>query len=301
MPAPIAIAYGDGVGTEIMESVLLILKEAEVPISIEVLDVGNNLYRKYYTFGIMEQSWDTFYRTSCLLIAPIEVPKDPNYQDFREVLRKKMNLHMHIYYINSFFTIKHNVDVIIIQNNSDESDIEYTMRFAFDFAHKNNKFSVSYFSQNTISENLKQSLIKTYPNISYTFSGTNPADILNSPKEFQVVVIQKGISLPNFSDEIINLSSFSNIGKDYAMFGPMHGTNQNIVCQNIVNPSGLISAAIAMLNYLELFSHSNLISKALKKTIAAGIRTVDIYSNQKLFHKISTKSFTHALLQHLES
>jgi len=45
MSTPITVAYGDGIGPEIMEAVLSILREAEAKISI----VGNQLKgQKYY-------------------------------------------------------------------------------------------------------------------------------------------------------------------------------------------------------------------------------------------------------------
>jgi isocitrate dehydrogenase len=41
----IAIAYGDGIGPEIMESVLNIFKAAKINLSIDVIEVGENLYK----------------------------------------------------------------------------------------------------------------------------------------------------------------------------------------------------------------------------------------------------------------
>ena len=43
---PITIAYGDGIGPEIMHSTLQILKEAGAKISFNVIEVGKNIYEK---------------------------------------------------------------------------------------------------------------------------------------------------------------------------------------------------------------------------------------------------------------
>ena len=40
----ITIAYGDGIGPEIMESVLQILKNAEVNLDYNIIEVGENIY-----------------------------------------------------------------------------------------------------------------------------------------------------------------------------------------------------------------------------------------------------------------
>ena len=44
----ITVAYGDGIGPEIMEATLAILKEAQARIRIETIEVGEDLYKKGY-------------------------------------------------------------------------------------------------------------------------------------------------------------------------------------------------------------------------------------------------------------
>ena len=46
---PITVAYGDGIGPEIMQAVLHILMKAEANIRVEVVEVGEKLYKKNYT------------------------------------------------------------------------------------------------------------------------------------------------------------------------------------------------------------------------------------------------------------
>jgi isocitrate dehydrogenase len=41
---PITVAYGDGIGPEIMQAVLHILMKAEAQIRVEVVEVGEKLY-----------------------------------------------------------------------------------------------------------------------------------------------------------------------------------------------------------------------------------------------------------------
>ena len=49
---PITIAHGDGVGPEIMESVLHILMEAGARVRLESIEVGEKLYIKNYVYPI---------------------------------------------------------------------------------------------------------------------------------------------------------------------------------------------------------------------------------------------------------
>ena len=59
---PITVAYGDGIGPEIMQAVLHILMKAEAKISIEVIKVGEKLYKKNYTSGIAPNTWESIER-----------------------------------------------------------------------------------------------------------------------------------------------------------------------------------------------------------------------------------------------
>ena len=49
---PITVAYGDGIGPEIMEATLSILKEAKANIRIETIEVGERAYIKENMSGI---------------------------------------------------------------------------------------------------------------------------------------------------------------------------------------------------------------------------------------------------------
>ncbi|MDX1916907.1 MAG: isocitrate/isopropylmalate family dehydrogenase, partial [Rickettsiaceae bacterium] len=70
----ITVAFGDGIGPEIMNATLLILKEVKAPITIETIEIGEQLYKKNYSSGIAEDTWASLARTKVLLKAPITTP-----------------------------------------------------------------------------------------------------------------------------------------------------------------------------------------------------------------------------------
>ena len=51
-PVPITVAYGDGIGPEIMEATLDILMAAGAKLEIETITIGEEIYRKGITSGI---------------------------------------------------------------------------------------------------------------------------------------------------------------------------------------------------------------------------------------------------------
>jgi isocitrate/isopropylmalate dehydrogenase len=71
----ITVAYGDGIGAEIMEATLLVLREAGAKISIETIEIGQRIYNMDSKTGILRSAWDTLRRNKILLTAPIIMPE----------------------------------------------------------------------------------------------------------------------------------------------------------------------------------------------------------------------------------
>jgi isocitrate dehydrogenase len=85
---PITVAYGDGIGPEIMDAVLSILKEVEAKLRLEIIEVGEKLYKRNYTSGIAGDTWESLARTKVLLKAPITTPQGGGYKSLNVTLRK---------------------------------------------------------------------------------------------------------------------------------------------------------------------------------------------------------------------
>ena len=71
----IAVAQGDGIGPEIMDATLRILKAAGANIEPEYIDLGEKVYRAGNTAGINQASWDVIKRNKIILKAPITTPQ----------------------------------------------------------------------------------------------------------------------------------------------------------------------------------------------------------------------------------
>src|ERR1700730_12579969 len=59
---PITVAYGDGIGPEIMNATLHILKEAGARLDIETIDIGERVFLAGYSSGIEPKAWDSLRR-----------------------------------------------------------------------------------------------------------------------------------------------------------------------------------------------------------------------------------------------
>ncbi len=94
LATPITVAYGDGIGSEIMEATLLILREAGANISVETIEVGERIYNMGAKYGILPSAWEVLQRNKILLKAPIFIPTNPDYdyKNLNDIIYEKFNL-----------------------------------------------------------------------------------------------------------------------------------------------------------------------------------------------------------------
>ncbi|MGB1540208.1 MAG: isocitrate/isopropylmalate family dehydrogenase, partial [Rickettsiales bacterium] len=86
----ITVAYGDGIGPEIMDATLAILREAGAALTIETIEIGQKMYEKGVTTGIPPYVWDTLRRNKVLLKAPITTPQGGGYKSLNVTMRKTL-------------------------------------------------------------------------------------------------------------------------------------------------------------------------------------------------------------------
>lgn len=336
---PITVAYGDGIGPEIMTAVLQILKEAKARIRIEVVEVGEKLYNKHYTSGIAEDTWESLTRTKVLLKAPITTPLGGGYKSLNVTLRKALSLYANVRpavsYAPFIKTLHPNLNIAIIRENVEDlyAGIEYRqthnvyeslklisrvgsekiIRYAFEYAIKNNRKKVTCFSKDNImklSDGIFHQVFKEvaaeYPQIQsdYYLMDIGTARLATTPEIFDVVVTSNlyGDIISDVTAEIsgsVGLSGSANIGERYALFEAVHGSAPTIADQNIANPSGLLNAAIMMLTHIGQGDIATLIENAWKKTLEEGIHTQDIYHTNISSKKVGTKEFAQEVIKRL--
>lgn len=73
---PVSVAYGDGIGPDIMEETLRRMRQAGANIAIESIEIGQRFYENSVATGIPPYAWQTLERTRLLLKAPTLTPPD---------------------------------------------------------------------------------------------------------------------------------------------------------------------------------------------------------------------------------
>jgi isocitrate dehydrogenase len=336
---PITVAYGDGIGPEIMAATLRILKEAGARLEIETIDVGEKVYLSGNTSGIAASSWDSLRRTKVFLKAPITTPQGGGYKSLNVTTRKMLGLYANIrpcVSYHPFVRTRHpNMDVVIVRENEEDlyAGIEYQttpeetqalkvitrpgsekiVRYAFEYARQYNRKKVTCFTKDNILKmtdglfhKIFDEIGPEYPEIEreHWIVDIGAAKLADTPEAFDVVVMPNlyGDVLSDVAAQIagsVGLAGSSNIGDHAAMFEAIHGSAPRRAGQNLANPSGLLQGAVLMLVHIGQIDIAERVQNAWLRTIEDGIHTYDIYVEGQSKQKVGTKEFADAVIARL--
>ncbi len=339
MSTLITVAYGDGIGPEIMEAVLSILREAEAEISIDIIEIGERVYSKEWSHGISPSGWESIERTKILLKSPTTTPQGKGNKSLNVALRKNLGLYANIRPCISYHHVIENkfdkFDIVVIRENEEDvytgiehrltgdsyqctkiitrSGSEKICRYAFEYAKKHNRKKVTCLTKDNIMKMTDGTfhaafdrIAKEYPDIKaeHYIVDIGMARVATEPENFDVIVTENlyGDILSDIVAQTsgsVGLAGSSNIGNEYAMFEAVHGSAPDIAGKNIANPSGLLNAAVHMLIYIGQVGTAKLIYDAWLKTLEDGIHTADLYKEKRSKQKVGTKEFAEAVIDNL--
>lgn len=335
----ITVAKGDGIGPEIMDATLEIIKAAGAKIEIEEIEVGEKVYLAGNTSGISQESWDVIRRNKVFLKAPITTPQGGGYKSLNVTTRKFLGLYSNVRPCRSlhpFVSTKHPVmDIVIVRENEEDlyAGIEHQqtdevvqclklisrpgcekiIRYAFEYAKQQNRKKVTCFTKDNI---MKQTdglfhqvfdeIAKEYPEIEneHWIIDIGAAKMADTPEAFDVIVMPNlyGDVLSDVAAQItgsVGLAGSANIGEECSMFEAIHGSAPRRAGQNLANPSGLLQGAILMLNHIGQTEVAEKVQNAWLKTLEDGIHTYDIYKEGTSKQKVGTKEFAQAVINNL--
>lgn len=335
---PITVAYGDGIGPEIMEAVLRILKEAGANIAIETIEVGEKQYKTGNTSGISTSAWESLRRTNVLLKAPITTPQGGGYKSLNVTMRKTLGLYANVrpcVCYHPYVKTNHpKMDLVIVRENEEDlyAGMEYQLthdavhsiklitytgserivRYAFEYAVQNGRKKVTCMSKDNIMKiadgmfhKIFNRIGEEYPQIEkdHFIIDIGTARIASAPERFDVIVTENlyGDIISDVAADVsgsVGLAGSSNVGTSFAMFEAIHGSAPDIAGKNIANPSGLLNGAVMMLVHIGQPEVASKVHNAWLATLESGIHTGDIH-NQNSKQKVGTQEFADAVIEHL--
>lgn len=332
---PITVAHGDGIGPEIMAATLHILKEAGANLDIETIDIGEKVYLAGNSSGIEPSAWDSLRRTKVFLKAPITTPQGGGYKSLNVTVRKTLGLYANVrpcVSYDPFVETKHpNMDVVIVRENEEDlyAGIEHRqtqqvyqclklisrpgsekiVRYAFEYARRNNRKKVTCFTKDNIMKFTDGLFHKVFDEIAAEYSDLEnehwivdigAAKLADTPEAFDVLVMPNlyGDVLSDVAAQIagsVGLAGSANIGEHVSMFEAIHGSAPRRAGQNLANPSGLLLGAVMMLVHIGETEVAERVHNAWLRTIEDGVHTYDIYEEGHSKQKVGTKEFAEAV------
>jgi isocitrate dehydrogenase len=336
---PITVAHGDGIGPEIMDATLAILKAAGARLEIEPIEIGEKVFLRGIDTGIEPSAWDSLRRTKVFLKAPITTPQGGGFKSLNVTVRKTLGLYANVrpcVAYHPFVATKHPaMDVIIVRENEEDTyagiehqqtaqvvqclklisrpGSEKIVRYAFEYARRNNRKKVTCFTKDNIMKLTDGLFHKVFDEIGAEYADIEQehwivdigaAKLADTPEAFDVIVMPNlyGDILSDVAAQIagsVGLAGSANIGTIAAMFEAIHGSAPRRAGQNLANPSGLLLGAVMMLVHIDQADIAERVHNAWLRTIEDGVHTYDIYDESVSKQKVGTREFAAAVVARL--
>lgn len=328
----VTLIKGDGIGPEISDAVVEILDKAGAKINWDIQTAGADVAETEGD-PLPKRVIESIKKNKTALKAPVTTPIGKGFRSVNVRLRKELDLYANIRPCKNIEGIKtpfDNVDLVVVRENTEdlyagieEKIDENTMHaikvitrksstriveYAFNYAKKMGRKTVWAVTKANICKltdglflDCAREVAKKYPEIEYKEILVDALcmQLVQNPSKFDVLV------MPNLYGDIVSdltagligglgVAQGANIGVNYAVFEPVHGSAPDIKGQNLANPTALLLCAIEMLKYLNEFEIAKKVENAVYKTIKEGkTLTKDLGGNS------TTTEFTKEIIRNL--
>ncbi len=321
----VAVLPGDGIGPEVVDAAMEVLKEVTRKFENYKLDLvwgeaGFNCIAKYGT-NMPPQTIDLLKTTVACLKGPMTTPEKVGAPPSAALqIRKLFNLYANVrpcFSLPNVPSLKPNINLIIVRENTEGmySSIEFEVgegiavamrvisrraservaRFAFELADQRRKH-LSYVHKANILRCtdgiFNQAVLKVAKDFPEVIVDDYHIDamamqLVKQPEAFDVIVTTNLFG-DIISDEAAQLvgglgvAPGANIGENYAMFEPVHGSAPKYTGQKKVNPIATILAGKMLLDYLGEKESAQALEKAVFAVLMEGkVLTYDLGGKAK--------------------
>ena len=333
MTHTITLIPGDGIGPEVTEAVLRIIKVGGVSIDWQPFDAGVLALERHGT-PLPIELLDSIRRNRVALKGPVTTPIGEGFTSVNVGLRKALELFANV---RPVWTIKgipsrySDIDLVIIRENTEDlySGLEHEVvpgvveslkiiseaasrrigAFAFAYARQHGRRRVTAVHKANIMKlgdglflRSIRAVAREHIAITYDERIVDAAcmHLVMNPNQFDMLV------LPNLYGDIVSdlaaglvgglgVVPGANIGFESAVFEAVHGSAPDIAGKNLANPTALLLSAVMMLRHLGETAAADRIRGALERVLASGeVRTRDLGGSA------TTTEFTAAVCQAVE-
>ncbi len=332
MPHTITLIPGDGIGPEVTQAVVRVLKAAGVEIEWERHDAGVIAFKRFGQ-SLPPALLDSIKRTKVALKGPVTTPIAEGFTSVNVGLRKALDLFANLRPVRNMPGVESRfsgVDLVIVRENTEDlyAGLEHEIvpgvveslkiitekassriaHFAFAHARAHGRKQVTAIHKANIMKlsdglflDCARAVSREYLDIAYDERIVDAAcmHLVMHPEKLDVLL------LPNLYGDIVSdlcaglvgglgVVPGANLGTEMAVFEAVHGSAPDIADKNLANPTALLLSALLMLEHLGEQERAERIRTALSAVLVAGrIRTRDLGG------EASTTEFTDAVCREI--
>lgn len=298
----ITVIPGDGIGKEVMEATITVLKSLGINFNFTYGEAGDECLKNNGEALPKETIELAKNSDACLFGAAGETAADVIVR-----LRQELNLFANLRPVKSYpntNALFEDVDFMIVRENTEGMYIakeeEFTeegaiarriitkkaekriIDYAFQYAKSNNKTKVTGVHKANVLKITDGLFREIFYEVAKDYEGEIEAEdfyvdatamyLITRPESFEVIVTTNLFG-DILSDEGAGLVGglgmipSGNIGGNGALFEPVHGSAPDIAGQGIANPFAMMLSACMMLNYLEEFEAEERLNNAILKVL----------------------------------
>ncbi len=319
MKYTIALLPGDGIGPEVMDATVTVLKALESKTDIEfefkTYMLGDEEKKRSGTALPKETINGVKAADACLFACVGETAKETILP-----LRQMFNLYANLRPAKSYpgvSSLKPETDLMIVRENTegiykmigDRSPrsafnirvityeaSERIVRYAFEWAKANGKSKVTSVHKANVLDytdglylEASRSVAEEYSEIEYQELIVDAAGmrLVMNTEDFEVVVTTNmfGDILSDVTAGLVGglgMAPSGNVGDNMCIFEPVHGSAPDIAGQGIANPSACILSASMMLEWLKELDAAKMVEDALIRVLENGkVKTPDLGGENK--------------------
>jgi isocitrate dehydrogenase (NAD+) len=304
----ITLIPGDGTGPDVTRAARIVLDAVDVGIEWEVVEAGEGVIEKYGT-PLPDHVLESIKRNKVALKGPLTTPIGTGFRSVNVALRKSLDLYANIRPAKSLPAVKtryENVDIIVVRENTEDlyagiehmvgedaaesikiitrAGSERIVRHAFELARREGRKKVTAVHKANIMKCTDGLFLEVARQVAAEYSDIEFEDrivdacsmkLVQKPEDFDVLV------MPNLYGDIISdicaglvgglgVAPGANIGKDYAVFEPVHGSAPKYAGMDKVNPLATILSGVMMLKYIGEMEAAERVMKAINQVLEEG-------------------------------
>jgi isocitrate dehydrogenase (NAD+) len=328
----ITLIPGDGIGPEVTDATISVLRATGFEVEWETFVVGAEALSRYGD-PLPENLIESIKHNKIALKGPVATPIGTGFVSSNVRLRKALDLYANLRPVKSLQGVPsryEKVDLVVVRENTEDlySGLEHEVvpgvveslkiitdrasrriaRFAFEYARREGRKRITAIHKANIMKLSDGLFLRCFREVAEDYPEIKADDLIVdntcmqlvlNPNQFDVLLLENlyGDIVSDLCAGLIGglgVAPGANIGEEIAVFEAVHGAAPTIAGRGIANPTALLLSAVLMLKHLDERERATKVQTALERVLAEGkVLTRDLGG------QATTLQFTDAIIRAL--